>query len=53
MEDTSSTMNFWLLGDNFLRAYYQIYDMAAKRIGLASSRYIIEGKYTFNTTVTY
>ena len=24
----------WLLGDPFLRAYYSIYDMESKRIGL-------------------
>jgi hypothetical protein len=30
----SSFSNMWLMGDPFLRKYYSIYDMDAKRIGL-------------------
>jgi hypothetical protein len=27
----------WLLGDNFLRGYYQVYDMKEERVGLRGS----------------
>jgi len=33
-EELSSTGAIWILGDPFLRAYYSIYDMEEKRIGL-------------------
>lgn len=53
VEDTTLNLNFWLLGDNFLRGYYQVYDMANKQIGLASSKYITNGSYSFNNSVVY
>ena len=34
MQELKSTGAMWLLGDPFLRAYYSIYDMDAKRLGL-------------------
>ena len=52
-EETDTTINFWLLGDNFLQGYYQVYDIQNKAIGLASSSYIINNQYTYNTTVMY
>ena len=33
-EELGATENMWLLGDPFLRAYYSIYDMEERRIGL-------------------
>lgn len=27
-EDSSASSTYWILGDNFLRTYYQIYDMS-------------------------
>lgn len=32
--ELSSTSRMWLMGDPFLRAYYSIYDMDNKRIGM-------------------
>ena len=34
--ELNGNMRMWLMGDPFLRAYYSIYDMDRKRIGLAS-----------------
>lgn len=53
MEEKTGNTNFWLLGDNFLRGYYQTYDMTNKLIGLASSKYITNGSYSFNNTSVY
>ena len=38
------------MGDNFLRGYYQVYDMIGMRIGLADSSIIINGSFTFNNS---
>jgi len=32
--ELSATSRMWLMGDPFLRAYYSIYDMDNKRIGM-------------------
>ena len=32
----------WLLGDNFLRAYYSIYDMDNNRIGLVGDAEVVK-----------
>lgn len=53
VEDKTLNLNFWLLGDNFLRGYYQVYDMANKQIGLASSKFISNGSFSFNNSVVY
>ncbi len=53
VEETTLNLNFWLLGDNFLRGYYQVYDMANKQIGLASSKFIANGSFSFNNSVVY
>ena len=50
-EETDSTANFWLLGDNFLQGYYQVHDIMNKRIGLASSTFITSNSFTYNSTV--
>jgi len=34
----------WLLGDNFLRNYYQVYDMANERVGMVGSG-VAEGMF--------
>jgi hypothetical protein len=41
------------LGDNFLRGYYQVYDISNRQIGLASSKFITNGSYSFNNSVVY
>lgn len=43
-------MNFWLLGDPFLRAYYSIYDMELSRIGLVGLASSSLNNYTVNIT---
>jgi Eukaryotic aspartyl protease len=53
LEETKSGTNFWLLGDNFLRAYYQVYDMQGRRIAIAPSSFITTGQYGFNNSVVY
>ncbi len=53
MEEKTGKTNFWLLGDNFLRGYYQTYDMTNKLIGLASSKFISNGSFSFNNTSVY
>jgi len=53
VEETSSNIKFWLMGDNFLRGYYQTYDMTGKRVGLASSKFITNNSYSFNNSVIY
>jgi hypothetical protein len=53
MEEKVLNINFWLLGDNFLRNYYQVYDMANKQIGLASSKYITNNSFSYNNSVVY
>lgn len=52
-EDTDTTVDFWLLGDNFLQGYYQVHDIGNKLIGLASSTFITSNSYTLNSTVMY
>jgi hypothetical protein len=52
-EETDSSTNFWLLGDNFLQGYYQVHDIGNKLIGLASSTYITSNSFTYNNTVMY
>jgi hypothetical protein len=34
MPETRSNMYFWLLGDSFLRAYFTVYNVDEKLIGL-------------------
>lgn len=41
------------MGDNFLRGYYQVYDMDNLAIGLADSDYIVKNLYTFNDSSVY
>jgi hypothetical protein len=53
IEETKAGTNFWLLGDNFLRAYYQVYDMQGRRIALASSSFITSKQYSFNNSIVY
>ncbi|CDW71316.1 pepsinogen a [Stylonychia lemnae] len=53
IEDTSSQSTYWLLGDNFLRGYYQTYEMNAPRIGLADYRYIINNQFNFSNVVYF
>jgi hypothetical protein len=43
-------MNFWLMGDPFLRAYYSIYDMDNARIGLVGLGSSSLNNYTVNIT---
>ena len=33
-QELQETSKIWLMGDPFLRAYYSIYDLDKKRIGL-------------------
>mmetsp|Transcript_11290 Transcript_11290/g.11327 ORF Transcript_11290/g.11327 Transcript_11290/m.11327 type:complete len:177 (+) Transcript_11290:826-1356(+) len=44
--ELSSTVDYWILGDNFLRGYYQIYDMANLQVGMFSSGFIRNGSYS-------
>jgi hypothetical protein len=53
MEEKTGKTDFWLLGDNFLRGYYQVYDISNKQMGLASSKFITNGSYFFNNSVVY
>ena len=53
MEEKTGKTDFWLLGDNFLRGYYQVYDITNRQIGLASSKFITNGSYSFNNSVVY
>jgi hypothetical protein len=53
MEEKTGKTDFWLLGDNFLRGYYQVYDISNRQIGLASSKFITNGSYSFNNSVVY
>eukprot|EP00347_Sterkiella_histriomuscorum_P009776 403339937 len=53
ISDTSSTSTYWLLGDNFLRGYYQVYDMQTPRIGLADYRYITNAQFNFTGQVYF
>jgi hypothetical protein len=51
MEDKDPKSYYWLLGDSFLRAYYMIYDMDNKRVGLAGT-HLNEGPGVHNTTAS-
>lgn len=51
--DNTPNLNYWLLGDNFLHGYYQVYDMTNQLIGLASSGFILNNSYSFNNTMMY
>ncbi|CDW83186.1 pepsinogen a [Stylonychia lemnae] len=53
IEDTSSKSTYWLLGDNFLRGYYQTYEMNGPRIGLADYRYITNNQFNSSNTVYF
>lgn len=45
IEETSGSTSYWLFGDNFLRAYYQVYDMDGLKIGLAPADAIRNGNF--------
>lgn len=34
MPESRNNMNFWLLGDSFLRSYFTVYNVEESRIGL-------------------
>ena len=53
MEEKTANTDFWLLGDNFMRAYYQVYDISNKQIGLASSKFISNGSFSLNNSIVY
>jgi hypothetical protein len=53
VEEPTANVDYWLVGDNFLRGYYQTYDMTRQRVGLASSKYILSNSYILNNTVVY
>lgn len=46
-DELSSTSQLWLMGDPFLRAYYSIYDMENKRIGLVGVARTTKEGYNF------
>ena len=50
--ETTSGTTYWLVGDNFLLAYYQVYDMTNLRIGMASSSYITASQYSISSLYT-
>lgn len=53
LEEKTGKTDFWLLGDNFLRGYYQVYDISNRQMGLASSKFIVNNSFSFNNSVVY